>query len=100
MQKLCFESETFEFNVSSYSTDALTQAERIEELERDGKTHVRMDYKVSGIGSNSCGPELEKTFRLDEKKIRFDFSVKPVTKNSMTNMIHKEGDISYESLWN
>lgn len=76
--KLCFESENFEFNVSSYSTEALTKAEHIDELERDGKTHVRMDYKVSGIGSNSCGPELERCFRLEEKKIRFAFSVTPI----------------------
>ena len=53
----------------------LFRAEHTDELVKDGKTHLRIDYKVSGIGSNSCGPELEKQYRLDEKEIRFSFSI-------------------------
>lgn len=68
----------FEFNVSRYSTAALTKAEHTDELKADGNIHLRIDYKVSGIGSNSCGPELEKRYRLDEKRIAFAFSVQPV----------------------
>lgn len=33
--------------------------------------------KVSGIGSNSCGPELRKEYRLCEKHIQFAFSISP-----------------------
>ena len=76
--KMCFEAENFDCNVSSYSTDALDKAEHIDELKKDGKTHIRIDYKVSGLGSNSCGPELDKEYRLDEKKIKFNFTIKPV----------------------
>lgn len=76
--KMCIEAESFDCNVSSYSTDALDRAEHTNELVKDGKTHLRIDYKVSGIGSNSCGPELEKQYRLDDKKIKFEFTVKPV----------------------
>ena len=76
--KLRFEAEdTFEINVSKYSTGMLTMAEHTDELVPDGYTHVRIDYKVSGVGSNSCGPELEKRYRLDEKYIRFAFSIIP-----------------------
>ena len=76
--KLQFLADTeFEINVSRYSTAALYQAEHTDELKADGNIHVRVDYKVSGIGSNSCGPDLEKQYRLDEKEIRFAFSVQP-----------------------
>ncbi len=76
--KLKFLADTeFEFNVSCYSTAALTKAEHTDELKADGNIHLRVDYKVSGIGSNSCGPELEKKYRLDEKRINFAFSVQP-----------------------
>lgn len=75
--KMCIESSDFEFNVSSYSTDALTKAEHTDELVRDGKTHLRIDYKVSGLGSNSCGPQLEERYRLDEKTVSFNFTIKP-----------------------
>ncbi len=66
-----------EVNVSRYSTAALLKAEHTDELVADGKTHLRIDYKVSGIGSNSCGPTLEEKYRLDEKEIRFRFSLRP-----------------------
>ncbi len=77
--KLLFTSAAgMEINVSQYSTAALNKAEHTDELAADGKTHLRVDYKVSGLGSNSCGPELEETYRLSEKEITFGFTVKPV----------------------
>ena len=66
-----------EIQVSRYSTAALLKAEHTDELAADGKTHLRVDYKVSGLGSNSCGPELEKRHRLDEKEIQFTFFIRP-----------------------
>ena len=72
-----FAADEMEICVSQYSTAALTKAEHTDELVADGKTHLRIDYKVSGIGSNSCGPELEKMYRLDEKQIAFHFTIRP-----------------------
>ena len=68
----------FEANVSQFSMEALDRAEHTDELAADGKVHLRIDYRVSGLGTNSCGPELEKPYRLEEKKIRFRFAVRPV----------------------
>ena len=45
------------------------------ELETDGLTHVRVDYKVSGIGSGSCGPQLREQYRLQDEKVKFEFSI-------------------------
>ncbi len=74
--KLKFLSETgFECNVSDYSTEAITKAEHTDELTADGYTHLRIDYRVSGIGSNSCGPVLGEQHRLSEKKIYFNFII-------------------------
>lgn len=63
----------FEFAVSQYSPMALTKATHTDELEKAGYLYVRIDYKVSGIGSHSCGPELKEKYRLSEKKIDFQF---------------------------
>ena len=38
------------------------------------ETCINLDMRQSGIGSNSCGPELNPRFRLAEK--HFDFSVR------------------------
>ena len=67
-----------EIQVSRYSTAALLGANHTDELTADGKTHLRIDYKVSGIGSNSCGPSLGKEYRLSEKEIDFRFSIRPM----------------------
>ena len=69
--------DEMEIQVSRYSTAALLKAEHTDELVADGKTHLRIDYKVSGIGSHSCGPSLEKEYRLDEKEVCFRFTVHP-----------------------
>lgn len=70
--------QEFACNVSRYSAQNIFQAKHTDELKTDGKVHLRIDYKVSGIGSNSCGPELEEQYRLKEKKIHFAFSLKPM----------------------
>ena len=68
--------DEFEFSVSEYSTEALEAAEHIDELIKNGKTNIRIDYKVSGIGSNSCGPQLLEKYQLNEKEIEFSFYIK------------------------
>lgn len=61
----------FEFSVSKYSPQMLTQAEHTNELKEAEHLYVRVDYKVSGIGSNSCGPELLEKYRLSEKEFTY-----------------------------
>ena len=79
---MLFESDNaFSCNVSAFTTKAIDQAEHTDELISDGKTHLRIDYKVSGIGSNSCGPELMEKYRLSEKNITFNFTISPKGKN-------------------
>ena len=46
-----------------------------DELPESGRTVVRVDYKVSGIGSNSCGPQLLEKYRLDDEKIVWEFFI-------------------------
>lgn len=65
----------FEFNVSNYTSEVLTNAKHTDELIENENTIVRIDYKNSGIGSNSCGPELIDEYRLNEKDISFKFSI-------------------------
>jgi beta-galactosidase len=70
----------FEMNVSKYTSKMLFTANHTDELVEDGKVHLRIDYKVSGVGSHSCGPELAQKYRLQEKEIDFLFEIQPITK--------------------
>lgn len=74
---LSFEAlDEMEFNVSCYSSHDLMNAAHSYELQKDDLTHIRIDYKNSGIGSASCGPELLEKYRLSEKEISFGFTIK------------------------
>ncbi len=71
-----FKSEQgFEMRVSEYSTQELDRKTHNWALEKNENTNVRIDYKVSGIGSNSCGPCLYTQYQLNDKKVNFKFSI-------------------------
>lgn len=63
--------------LSSYSAEELTKKGHAFELERSGKNILRVDYKVSGIGSGSCGPQLMEKYQLSEKQINYRFLLRP-----------------------
>ena len=74
--RITFKAEnTFEANVSQYSIEQLLQAKHTDEIGESNATYVRIDYKNSGIGSNSCGPALEEKYRFDDKDIHFVYTI-------------------------
>jgi beta-galactosidase len=76
--KLTFRGrEEFECAVSRYTALDLYRAKHTDELHSDGKVHIRIDYKMSGLGSNSCGPLVAEEHRLSEKEIHFAFDICP-----------------------
>ncbi|TVX96481.1 glycoside hydrolase family 2 TIM barrel-domain containing protein [Cohnella terricola] len=78
---LRFESDDpFSFGASHYSAGELARATHHHLLRKSEETYVNVDYKMSGVGSNSCGPELAERYRLAERAIKFRLRVKPVFK--------------------
>lgn len=67
--------DTFNFNASKYSIDQLWKAKHTDEIGDSFATHVRIDYKFSGIGSGSCGPWTHPKYRFNDKKIKFAFDM-------------------------
>ena len=71
-------SETpFSMNVSPYTQEELAEKKHNYELTKCGQTVVCLDYKMSGVGSNSCGPELLPQYRLEEEEFTFRFTLLP-----------------------
>ncbi|MBS6670096.1 MAG: DUF4981 domain-containing protein [Haemophilus parainfluenzae] len=56
----------FSMNVSPYSQEELGSKKHQYDLEKSGSTILCVDYKMSGVGSNSCGPALKAQYRLNE----------------------------------
>ena len=59
----------FSFNFSSYTQEELTKKRHWHEVVPCGSSVLCVDLLQSGIGSNSCGPELEAKYRADKRKI-------------------------------
>lgn len=73
--------KSFSFNVSVYTQEELTAKKHNFELQPSGNTILCLDYAQSGIGSNSCGPDLLEKYRLDSKEFEFGIKLIPYKKN-------------------
>lgn len=74
--------DDFSFNASHFTVESITKANHPHELTRSKETIIHLDYMMSGLGSNSCGPELAKKYRLDHKEFSFQVRIKPILAHS------------------
>jgi len=70
-------SKRFCYNASVYTQEELTKKLHNFELDECGDTVVCFDYAQSGIGSNSCGPELLEQYRFNEPEFRYELALIP-----------------------
>jgi beta-galactosidase len=76
-QGLYFSAKDFSLSVSHYDPHYLTGFDHDYELVPEKETTVIIDYRNAGIGSNSCGPVLDKEYRITEKEFEFSFVINP-----------------------
>ncbi|OOF65854.1 glycoside hydrolase family 2 TIM barrel-domain containing protein [Rodentibacter sp. Ppn85] len=69
--------KAFSFNLSPYTQEELSAKKHNDELEESGSTILCVDYKMSGIGSNSCGPSLKEKYRLSETEWDWEIQLLP-----------------------
>lgn len=68
-----FESErTFSFQASEYTQEELAEKKHNFELEKCGSTVVCIDSAMAGVGSASCGPELDEDYQIALPKLHLD----------------------------
>ncbi|MEN6315005.1 MAG: glycoside hydrolase family 2 TIM barrel-domain containing protein [Clostridiaceae bacterium] len=76
--------DSFSFNAAHFTPEDLEKAMHPYELIKRKETIINIDYKNSGVGSNSCGPQLNPRYRLEENKIEFRLRMKPVFKEEIS----------------
>lgn len=57
----------FSFSALPYSAKTLTDTAHDRELPETDGTYLSIDYFMSGIGSNSCGPELDERYKTPSR---------------------------------
>ncbi len=67
--------KSFSFSASQYTQETLTNTKHNYELVPEKDTVLCIDYKMSGVGSNSCGPVLADKYRLMEEDINIAFTI-------------------------
>lgn len=75
--RLRVEAESFSFNLSEYTQEELIRKKHNYELEKSGYTVLCVDYKMSGSGSGSCGPQLRGEYQCCEEQMEFTFALRP-----------------------
>ena len=74
--KVRFEAgEHFSFNASEYTEEELASKRHNFELEKCTDNVICIDYKMAGVGSNSCGPELNEKYRVPIPKFEATFKI-------------------------
>lgn len=68
-------SDRFAFSYHDFTLENLTEARHRNELYKSAKKYLYVDYKMRGLGSNSCGPEPEPKYELNPHKFSFSFAI-------------------------
>lgn len=67
-----YSEDDFSFNASHYKQENLANTTHNYKLIPDEVTDLCIDYMMSGVGSNACGPELREEYRMAEKSPVFN----------------------------
>ena len=71
---VAFRSETdFSFCASPYTAEDFHPHQF--EMRESDDVNLYLDYRMSGLGSHSCGPELDQKYRITEQDIVFSFEI-------------------------
>ncbi len=57
----------FSFSVLPYAAQTLANAAHDFELREDGNVYISLDVAMSGVGTNSCGPDLAEEYRAPKE---------------------------------
>ena len=78
-----YEDNGFSFSAHPYTPQTLDKAEHTPELTCEDKTVVTLDWRMGGIGSNSCGPiPLEKYQLHLNEKASFTLVLRPYNRQA------------------
>lgn len=74
--------DEFCFSYLEFTVASLDKAKHRNEVIVDANNHLYIDYKMHGLGSHSCGPDVEERYRLHPHAFEFAFTVSPAMENA------------------
>ncbi|MGL6173470.1 MAG: glycoside hydrolase family 2 TIM barrel-domain containing protein, partial [Cellulosilyticaceae bacterium] len=80
----------FNFSALHFTSEDLAETPLAHLLHPRKETILHIDYRQTGIGSNSCGPKLNNQYAFNEKEFTFKFSFKPIWTESIPALIESK----------
>ncbi len=75
----CAYEKPFSFSAHNYGNEILEKAKHIEDIKAEDFVSLNIDGFMRGTGSNSCGPNALKQYRVYLKKeLEFEFCITPI----------------------
>lgn len=79
-----------DFSVRPYSDAQIYEATHAFELEKEHRLYVNLDYKNSGLGSGSCGPERLEQYQVYPLPFAYSIFMKPYVGETMGYQIARQ----------
>ena len=71
---------TISFSASEYTEEMLSKVQHNYELEKSESNIICVDWKMAGVGSNSCGPALAAKYRIPIPEFSASLRFKPIVR--------------------
>ena len=86
---LIVKGEGFDFSCLPYRQEVLASTAHDFELPDPTETVLCFDYMHSGVGSNSCGPDIQPKYTLTQRSFCFEVTLQPTTacKNALNEVL-------------
>jgi len=75
-----------EVSAHYFTTEDLTKAKHTFELKRRDYITLNLDYRQSGLGGASCGPDTLPKYQIKPEPVRFKVRIRPVSLKQMSPM--------------
>ena len=69
-----YSKDSINFSIWPYSLKKIDKAKHTNELVEDDFYTLNLDYKLSGLGSNSCGPLVDEKYQVKFDKFSYNYT--------------------------
>ena len=77
-----FSKDKFEFSASKYTEEEISLANHQWDLKPGEKTYIRIDYKVTGVGSGGLKKFTADEYMLKENEFSYSFEMLPIIRGN------------------
>lgn len=87
---LCRMEGEMGMNLSNYTDESLEKANHPHEIERSEDVIIHLDYRHSGLGSNSCGEEQLEEYKVKRQDFSMTFTLEVIGRDQIPEAVKRQ----------